>query len=219
MDARIKSVVDFRRGCGWRDKRGALYLVCEGAGRSCGKLPIPLARVCECCGQLVYDVVVDGSVIGRSRSHRKLENPAPLINRQKCKDYGCAGCPLYEWPENTPALLQWIGEQHYPLPTDFTKEAEQFGVSRRIRGVPPWFELGRTWVFIAHAKSIPLWENMMWNMEHKDSPFQREDMLPAIFHVFKPTRIEVICDGTETEDEIDKYLDKGYTPVLVERAE
>jgi hypothetical protein len=48
MHEAIETRVEGQRGCGFREP-GELYLVCDGPGRACGKLPIPLA-VCPACG-------------------------------------------------------------------------------------------------------------------------------------------------------------------------
>ena len=42
---------------------------------------------------------------------------------------------------------------------------------------------------------------------------------PAIFRIFNPSRIEVICDGSESDDLIESYLRRGLTPVMVKHAD
>ncbi|HMN10710.1 MAG TPA: hypothetical protein PKD55_00125 [Bellilinea sp.] len=211
--------VDVERGCGWRDERGALYLVADCCDVVCGKLPIPLAEVCECCGQLKYTVKVDGKLIKQSRSHRNLMDPAQLINQRQCvvPNNGFHNvCPFRTWPENEPAMLEWIGRQHYLTPYYFMKESDRFGVSRRVRGLPDWFEVGKHWVFLAHLDTILLPDNRAHNEAHPDEE-PLPEFLPGIFHAFRPKRVEVIVDDETTAEEMQEYLDKGYTPTCVVR--
>lgn len=215
--------VDVQRGCGWREDHGALYLVADGLSAPCGKLPIPLARVCECCGQLIYNVQVDGKILKQSRSHRNLLNPAPLLNEQACayEQWGTnlkvhKRCPLASWPENKPAVLDWIGKEHYATTSDFTREAVEHGVSRRIRGLPEWFEIGKDWVFLAHPQAVALPDNQEYNLTHPDED-PLPEWLPGIFHAFRPQRVEVIVDDKTTPEEMESYKARGYTPTRIIR--
>lgn len=239
----MEVVNDYIRGCGSR-KKGGIYLVAPRLGSPCGKLPIVLGHPCRTypadlldvlvaagyvhvaiedlrgidlgCGQLVWDVEVDGKVIKQSRSYRKLENPAPLFNSQNCKNQDnqptavtaieCQFCPLEHWPSNEPVLLDWIGKQHYPTADHFEHEAGVLGVSRRMRHLPEWFVVGKTWVALAHEYVVPLSDTEV--TEHVQ-------FLPAIFKMFKPVRAEVVCDGTETDEELAEYRLKGLVPVKV----
>ena len=56
---------------------------------------------------------------------------------------------------------------------------------------------------VAHRKAI----------ENPDGSFTA-----AIFRAFKPTRIEKVVTGDEPDEEIDKLIQRGITPVKVERA-
>ena len=96
----------------------------------------------------------------------------------------------------------WVGEKFY-TPEDFTSEAKEFGISKRIAAVPREFETGKTWVFLAHSRA------------GRDPKTNRN--VPAIFHVFKPTRIEKIVSATQYQNrnEMDKLTAKGITPVVV----
>lgn len=49
MHPSIETRVEGARGCGFR-KTDGLYLVCDGLGSACGKLPIP-CEVCPTCGR------------------------------------------------------------------------------------------------------------------------------------------------------------------------
>jgi len=73
------------------------------------------------------------------------------------------------------AGLLWIGERFYRTPADFDREAKVLGISRRIAAVPRGFKLG-DWILLAHRKVMPT-EN---------------GLLPGIFRVWQPQRIEKI---------------------------
>jgi len=187
MNPTIRVSTEGPRGCGFR-KTGGIYLVCDGHGRHCGKLPLPL----ECCPTC-------GGGIKFSRSWTWVNATALLADRDCCYT-DCGGCPLAE-PLGRAGLL-WIGEKHYETPEAWTIEAMKMGVSRRISAVPKDFILGRTWVLTAHIRAI----------ENPDGTWS-----PGIFHAFKPTRIEKIVDGTESDEEIEAIVEQGMVPVLVEK--
>jgi len=83
-------------------------------------------------------------------------------------------------------------------------EARQQGISRRIKSVPKGFELGKTWVLCAHRRV-----------------FQGSDGVwsAGIFSAFKPSRLEMVVDGSEPDEEIDDLILRGITPVVVEASD
>jgi hypothetical protein len=138
----IQLRIDHRRGCGWR-KSGGLYLISEGLAAPCGRLPIPL-EVCPSCG----------AGFKPSRGWTWLDADA-FLKGHPCKppDGECnVHCPL-SVPFGRVGLL-WIGEQFYPTPEAFIREADRLGISRRINAMPKGFIVGRTWVWLAHRKGI-----------------------------------------------------------------
>ena len=198
MHPSIIKVVDSRRGCGTR-KVGGLYLRDDGPAMSCSRLPIKLDR-CPCCGHGVP----------YSRRAQWLDGDAFLAsNAPQCGDELCLGCPLKEPTNIGSVLLQWIGRKFYTV-SDFNTESEKInpetglkiGISRRISTLPHGFKIGETFVFLAHLDAI----------ENPDGTHT-----PAVFRVFRPSRVEVICDGTEDDATIDKYLQRGLTPVFIDR--
>lgn len=102
------------------------------------------------------------------------------------------------------AGLLWVGEAFYPTPDDFSTEAARQGISRRIHQIPREFKLGETWVLFAHRKTI-------------DRPTLEDPKAkwPGIFHTFKPTEIQYVVKGTESEDELEAMAKRGITPVRV----
>jgi hypothetical protein len=181
----IPTIYESARGCGFR-KSGGTYLRCDGAGWSCGVLPI-LLRVCPCCG--------GGVKPARGFTWINLDQLAIKITCNR--DGGCGPCPLASAKIHRAGLL-WCGEKFYARPEDFISEAKYMGVSRRIATVPKDFVIGETWVAIAHRKAV-LYSS------------------PGIFYIFKPDRIEYVVRGDETEQELERLMKRGLSPVRVEK--
>lgn len=176
------------RECGFR-QAGGTYLVCPpGDMVPCGKLPIPLV-VCPCCGEGIKFsrgwTWVDFTELAR-------EYPCCAEVKQ------CKYCPLANL-EGRVGML-WVGEKTYKTPHLWTAEAERMGVSRRVSGVPRDFRLGEHWVVLAHMRVIPLGSKAFG---------------PAIFHAFRPTRIEYIVTGEEKEETLEALEARGITLVRV----
>jgi hypothetical protein len=191
MNPKIEIRVDQERGCGWR-KEGGLYLISKGLSAPCGRLPIVL-DVCPCCS----------AGIKPTRGWTWIDIDA-LTNNKPCKleQADCATCPM-AGPLGKIGLL-WVGEQFYPTPAHFTAEAAQLGVSRRISRIPNGFKVGETWVAFAHRKAVTDLDNA-------------GHFKPAIFHLFKPTAIEYVCTGQESDEQLDALIRRGITPVKIQR--
>jgi hypothetical protein len=99
--------------------------------------------------------------------------------------------------------LLWIGERFYATPADFMRETATQGVSRRISAVPKDFRIGETWVWIAHRKCIA----------NADGTFTA-----GVFQAFRPQAIEYVVRGDETDEEIDRMMKRGISPVQVQHA-
>lgn len=170
-------------------KPGGLYLRAEKV-------------VFRACGRLPTDLDVCptcGEGFPYSRRPRWIE-PTKIL--PECERPDCAiSCSLAALPEK--GLLLWIGASHYPTPESWVEEARSQGVSRRIQSVPRGFSIGETWVFAAHIAA------------------RRSDGSegPAIFAAFRPTAIEYVVRGDETDEELEALRKRGITPVRVELAE
>jgi hypothetical protein len=175
-------------------KIGGLYLCSDGLGAPCCKLPI-LLHVCPTC---------NGGV-KQTRGWQWID-PRPWL-KSECTNAGF-GCPAAN-PEmlGERVGLLWIGEQFYPTPSSFSKEAAEMGVSRRITAIPRGFKVGETWVFVAHPKV----------KEMVDTETGDVTWIGGVFRIFKPERIEKIITDVEAKDEAEmqKLRDAGITPIIV----
>lgn len=191
----IETRLDQKRGCGWR-KPGGLYIISGGVSAPCGLLPIPLTICPTCsCG------------IKPSRGWTWVDIKA-LRDDRICKASSelCFGCPLSSDNLGKRQGLLWIGGAFYERPSDWISEAVKQGISRRISAIPKDFKIGDTWVLVAHREVIP--QMVVDGITLYD---------PAIFHAFKPTAIEYVVKGDETEDELERLVKRGITPVQVVR--
>jgi hypothetical protein len=197
--AKIKVKVEKQRGCGYR-KPGGMYFVSDGIAAPCCKLPFPLT-VCPCCN----------TGIKQSRGFTWVNSS--LFSSQKCtiKDthdhfenrYNGI-CPMNL--DNQRVGLMWVGEKYYPTADHFTREAQSMGVSKRIAQVPKDFEVGKTWIYLAHPKAVSA-------VNEKGSI----DFAPGVFRAFKPQAIEYIVTGKETQEQLQSLTDRGFTLVKVIR--
>jgi hypothetical protein len=133
------------------------------------------------------------------------------ISYQRCSDLTV--CPVC-WPDRFPQPygLLWVGEKFYS-PEAFVRESFQMGISRRlpytgdIPRAPKLLKLGWTWVVFAHKHVIHKGEdekgNGVW--------------MPAIFHAFKPSRLELLIWQEDATNERLTELEKaGVTPIIIQ---
>jgi hypothetical protein len=186
----IETRVEKARGCGYR-KGGGIYLVAGGIGSECCKLPFELS-VCPCCS----------AGIKQTRGFTWVSSD--LFGLKPCFEPKEADtCPMNIQHEKVGLL--WVGEKFYPTADHFTKEANAMGVSKRIAQVPHDFEVGKTWIYLAHPKAMS-----------KVGP-EGLEFGPGVFRAFKPERIEYVVTGKETEEELERMAKRGFTLVKVIR--
>lgn len=183
--------IEGRRGCGYR-KVGGLYLISKGLSLPCGRLPLKVT-VCPCCSQGIKP----------ARAWSWIDPDLLTKDLPPCEKAPCASCPMSGHLGEKVGLL-WIGERFYETPAEFMLEASKMGVSRRIPRIPRSFEPGKTWVLLGHRRG-----------------FLREDGKydPAIFFAFQPSHIEKVVTGNEPEAELQKLIDRGIQPVVVQPLE
>lgn len=203
MSVEIQVRHDKRRGCGWRVP-GGTYVVSTGVARACGLLPVPLEKCPTCSGG-----------IKPSRGWTWIDFEALIAHAGidcKSEQQHCLGCPFRTAAFGEQQGLLWVGGSFYKRPEDWTAEAIAQGVSRRISSVPLDFKVGETWVLVAHRQAILRHEAIILDGETK----QEAEYTAAIFHAFKPTAIEFVVKGDETEEELERLVKRGITPIRVE---
>lgn len=208
--------VEPRRGCGYR-KVGGLYMIGGAPDEPCGRLPLEL-HVCPACN----------AGIKQTRGWQWVKPQMLLANAATCaapRDVvrGCRLCPLD--PHNLPASagLIWVGEKFYATADAFMREARELGISRRIQSVPRNFQLGVTWVLLAHPKAIvraPETEEELTEATGGYPPGNAHMLRivrKGIVTIFKPTAIEKIVTASEAQNAaaMAELREKNITPVVV----
>jgi hypothetical protein len=209
MHSAISIVHDSQRGCGFRHKTGALYFMSDNAGVPCGVLPLEL-KPCPTCAAMGLKCRVSPT-----RGYTWIDPSRTFdwksVSCPQSFDGGlCRDCSMSMISRLERCGLLWIGEKFYPTPDDFDKEARKLGISRRLPHdhLPVGFKIGEDFIMLAHKKSV-----LRLGVEGETLV----DYFPGVFRIFKPQRVEVLCDGTETDEVIEGYLKRGLTPVKVER--
>ena len=204
----IQTKVEARRGCGYR-KAGGLYLVGEAFGDTCHRLPFPL-HVCPTCGHGIrqsrawtwidgFEIFAFETLCGDTSPHCVacvICNPTLLLPTDEVKEGE-------ERPNRGKSGLIWVGEKYYRFPETFIAEANRMQISRQINAVPHGFVLGETWIFLAHVKAI------------FDRTGGKVTYTPGIFRAYRPTGIEYVVTGDETDEALEKMIKRGITPVKV----
>lgn len=189
--ATIHTRIESSRGCGFR-KEGGFYLVIDGKGIECGLLPINLPEHIKTSRAPQWKTV--GEAFGKSQE-------------RKCSAPKCHQCWLKSMPDNTMALVNFVGMAHYRTVEQFERESGRQGISRRI---PPHIirniRVGETPVLLAHRESSKILDG--------DSV----TTIRQIFAAFKPQRIEYIITGKETEAELNSLESQGITLIRVKKA-
>lgn len=226
--------VEPRRGCGYRrvGKNGfGIYLVAPATSAPCGQLPFPV-HVCPTCGAGIkrargWTWITPRALFGHLpvSCHAKLALAAASAKQPFGRDVApdCVRCPIGgARPEGKHGLL-WIGEKFYATPLSFTREAAQLGVSRKLSQLPRGFQLGQSWVFLAHARAVfdatrappgsgkaeseaeesRTAESKQLSLVpdgahvEKDAPAR---MLPGIFTAFRPQGVDIVVEAERAED-------------------
>lgn len=202
--------VEEKRGCGYR-KVGGTYLVCEGTGFSCGRIPAPIVP-CPLCDHRPAFTRGLQKITPRNFLHAA---PACRKARDPEEPYGrCAGCPFERALDAEEAGLMWVGAAHY-TPDEFRAEAARLGVSKRVHHVPAWFKPGM-WVYLAHEQTFtdecPACKGHKTMVVAAGSTDLFEDChecqgegtihRPGVFFAFQPSRVERIVTDYQPAREI-----------------
>ena len=214
--------VEPRRGCGYRVV-GGLYIVVDGKGGLCDRLPYPLES-CRHCGQGIKQTRGHFWLAPDFFGPHLVESPGAPDGGAECPD--TKKDPLC-WPED-PALLLWVGEAFYPPPAHFDEEAAKMGISRRIAAVPRGFKANSTWVILAHPRiakcddckgagglpdpSLPL--DPLATI--KCARCAGSGWIGGAFTAFRPSRIELLLKQSDaTPERIEREAKRGITVVAV----
>lgn len=198
----IETVTEKKRGCGFR-KKGGFYLMGGGEGYPCGMLPIPLT-ICPCCGSGIKFTRAFSWI-----SKDLLKHDAHRCSRQDLSA-GCGPCGIQEVLKGEEKiLLMWVGEKFYKSPRAFVAEALDMGISKRIPFIPSpaYFKLGVTWVALAHAKAVTVFQD------------GKAIQAGGIFYLFKPHKIEYVIKGTESAEELQRIQARGANLINVTNSE
>lgn len=223
-----------------------MYLVNDGPGSSCGRMPVPL-HVCPTCShgikpargwtwlqsKPILDAAPECRFIQISLG-ASVDVDGNLLPSTRYPGPECETCPMGGTKDMRVGLM-WVGGKFYAKTEDFTKEASRMGISKRISQIPKELEVGKTWVWLAHREclepvhgadcEIALAEadgttctcGGWKDMVHTEGCGTCScPMTPGIFHAFIPTRVEYVVKGTETEAELDALEKRGLTLVKVE---
>jgi hypothetical protein len=204
--------VEKARGCGYRKVNG-LYLVGDvNTVALCDRLPYKIDNCPVCSSGLKFSrgwswidwqkyAGEHGSLIDALSPERK---------NAECRDD--VNCPIC-WPSRfvQPYGLIWVGEKFY-TPDAFVRESLQLGISRRIPftgSIPRMsknLKLGETWILFAHKHVIKVGKDALGKDLYE----------PAIFHSFRPTRLELLLWESEAVPERLLELEKaGITPIII----
>jgi len=184
-----------KRGCGY-PQVGGLYLVSEPLAAPCDRLPMEIPK-CPVCGETVRF----------SRSMQEI-NPLKLFGEHEgCKDAKVLRpCPVCQ-PNEGPAGLMWAGKAYYS-PESFCKEARDMGISKRINTLPKFFEVGKTWMFIAHKEACKGWAKAKEGGDEILVP------KPGILLAVKPSRLEKVMKKSDITEEKVKELEERGIDIL-----
>lgn len=231
----VHDSLELPRGCGYRQKGGKYLISAPGVPtQPCGRLPIIL-DVCPTCSEGVKPSRGWTTIEPRPF----LEHHPCSFEQDPDPEY-CPTCPMRSkaafahspgplW-EGRHGLL-WIGEKFYPTPEDWTRESHERGASRRLSAVPKDLVIGETYVMVAHRKvqSRPCPRCLGCGFAHpgkcSECPPLGEkcplcsgeglEWAAGIFHVFKPTALEYIVKGDETDNELLDLTKRGFRLVNV----
>lgn len=110
--------------------------------------------------------------------------------------------------------LMWVGTQFYTAQS-FTEEALDRGISKRIPAnqVPRDLRLGASWVMLAIHNHLPCPKCQGTDEDCRTCDGRAK--VPAVFHAFKPTRLEMILKQEDADERAEWIAANNITPVIV----
>ena len=192
--------IEDERMCGFRKPSAngvGIYLMSSGESfEPCERLPHPLV-ICPCCGQ---GIKFSRAFTWIDPMQMFAPDSFPVCSHKGKHQH--ENCPMC-----SPSLighkagLLWVGEKFYPDPSDFTREAMDMGVSRKIPSLPHGFEVGKDVVFCAHKKAINAATYPEWFAAQAKDATDIEFM-SGVFFVFRPERVDLVIEDENDIPEI-----------------
>lgn len=200
-------------------------MVCDGQGRDCQRMPIPLT-ICPTCSQGIKPSRgwswIESQPILDANPCRKVIQAEPLAVAALGPNPGrllvCLDCPMGSQMGRVGLL--WVGSKYYQAPEDFLREAAKMGISRRIPAIPHGFQLGEHWVWLAHRETIPAVHEDFCASKNPDETKECDceaDPTAGVFQVFKPSRIEYVVKSDDDEDKLGRLVKNDVTLVKIEK--
>lgn len=171
---------------------GCLYLVGSPHQHNCKFLPAALTH-CSHCGQGIVPNVRWTWI-----------QPRDLFATATCDGLSCDACAFKEALPESAGLL-WVRERAYFSTYDFSREADNLGVSVRIQNIPQDFVVGETWVFLAHTKGVC----------YPGEPMEAPTYGPGAFYSFMPEVVEYVVKGSESVAVLNRLEARGVVLVKV----
>ena len=194
-DIIIETIEVEPRGCGLR-QQGGFYLI----GDMTSETSVFFPKKLECgCGM---------EVLRPSRSIQKFK-PGKMWHSLQIE--GPANRLGITFKEDDLAWACTIDKKNYKFPSDYFEEAQRMGISRRMNNGPlKQFKLGESWCFIIHDRAIRV------GVEGADSDgADAQGYKPGFIGCFKPTAIQYVVIGNESESFLREQIKKGVTLVNV----
>lgn len=224
-----------KRGGGYR-KVGGLYLVGGITAMLCDRLPMPLTTCRGCGAGFKFSRGLTETNPFIAFGYHLVETRTPIsaiFGNLLAQSYGidyagcnCANCFVCQ-PPNATAYIAGVGERHYKTPADFTKEALELGISKRIGAIPRKLVLGETVIYLSHKKAcaasqLPAIQEALCLFDGEQPHLigaEEERRFLGIFAAFIPQRVELLFWQREidemTKEEKAKLKKRGITPVGV----
>jgi len=179
------------RGCGY-PQEGGMYLLTSPVGAPCDRMPYEIP-VCPVCGE----------TIRFTRSMQQINAKKLFGEHEGCTDpKALRPCPACQ-PGDDPAGLMWVGDSFYS-PGEFVGEAAEMGVSKRISKLPEFFEVGKTWLFLAHKKALKRIED------------GKTRNVPGVIMACRPTKlVKVMKEKDITDEKVKELEEKGIDVMSV----
>jgi len=204
------------RGCGYR-KVGGVYLVGDGLGYGCDRLPMAIIPCAICGEEPRFNQGISRIDPYNLWGQHSSDSDSPPCLDTNITDVVCfppIASEIFK-DGNVSTLdigmyLQWVGKDY--TAQSFMNEARDMGVSKRIPKIPNDLVIGKSWVYLAKANLVPN-TSQAWL---PGEVTEKRGYGPGVFYAFKPTAIEMIITESQDKDGKGGELEKqGIKAVVV----